>query len=391
MPRRRRDEPKEGRRGKGEGSITQRADGTWKGYVTTGYGPKGAIRKYYYGKAFAEVRDKVAKAQHDLRNGLPLPSERQRVSDWLAVWLAEYVRPRVSPRTYECYAEIVRLHLLPDLGGIKLAALRPQDVQKLLNQKLLVGGLSPRRVALIRAVLRVALGQALKLGDVSRNAAALATAPRQERHEIVPLSPAEARQLLDHAKGDRLEAIMTIALALGLREGEILGLRWTDVDLEKRTLSVAATLHRVKGGGFDLRTPKTEKSRRTLNLPQLATAALQSRRLRQLEERLLAGSRWQDTLGLVFTTNVGTPLDASGVVHRFHHLLQSAGLPRIRFHDLRHSAASFLLAQGVPMRTIMEQLGHSQISLTANLYTHLAPAMREDVADRMDAILGHRG
>lgn len=384
MPRRRKDEPKEGRRGRGEGSITQRADGTWKGYVTTGYGPKGAIRKYYYAKAFAEVRDKVATAQQDVRNGLPLPPERQTIRGWLETWLQEYARPGVRPTTFESYAEIVRLHLIPELGHLRLRVLAPQDVQKLLNRKT-AAGLSPRRVQYIRAVLRRALGQALKNGDIARNVATLVDPPRLRRHEIQPLTPDQAGQLREAARGDRVEALYVLALTLGMREGELLGLGWEAVDLEHRQLEVRRTLHRVKGGGFALAEPKTDKSQRVLTLPRVALEALRVHRARQLEDRLLAGSRWQDT-GLVFTSTIGTPLDASNVVHRFHRLLKAANLPQVRFHDLRHSCASFLLAQGVPMRMIMETLGHSQISLTANLYTHVAPAMREDVADRMDAL-----
>jgi integrase len=250
----------------------------------------------------------------------------------------------------------------------------------------LAAGLSPRRVQYIRAVLRTALKQAVKWRSVTLNAAALAEAPRVERHEIQPFSVEDARRLLEASQDDRLAALYSVALAMGLRQGEALGLRWEDVAFETGQLRVRVTLQRIDRS-YRLLPPKTERSRRTLRMPATALAALRAHRARQLEERLQAGAAWEDW-GLVFTTATGRPLHATWITHRFQKLLERSGLPRARFHDLRHTCASLLLAQGVSARMIMEILGHSQISLTMNLYSHIMPSMQEDAAQKMDAALG---
>lgn len=208
---------------------------------------------------------------------------------------------------------------------------------------------------------------------------------RVPRYELTPLDPAQARRLLDVIRGDRLEALYTVALAVGLRQGEALGLRWEDVDLDAGMMNVRHALQRVDGR-LVLVEPKSHTSRRTIALPAGTVAALREHRRRQLEERVLAGRRWQDQ-DLTFTTTIGTPLDGTAVTKRFQRLLAYAGLPRQRFHDLRHACASLLLAQGVHPRVVMEVLGHSQISLTMNTYSHVIPALQREAADRMEALL----
>jgi integrase len=237
----------------------------------------------------------------------------------------------------------------------------------------------------MHAILRAALGQALKCNLVLRNVAKLAHAPRVEQTEIEPLSPEQARQLLDAAKGDRLAALYSVAIALGLRQGETLGLRWQDIDLDRRLLRVRSQLQRIDGAPQLVR-PNTASSRRTIELPGVVLDALREHQLRQSAERLAAGAAWQEH-GLVFATRIGTPLDARNVVRQYHALLAKAGLPRLRFHDLRHTAASLLLAQGLELRVIQHVLGHSQISLTANLYTHVMPVLLKEAAAKMDAVL----
>jgi integrase len=282
------------------------------------------------------------------------------------------------------YAQLIRLHLKPGLGQYRLAKLSPAHVQKFMNDKL-AAGLSPRSVQYLRAVLRRALGLALKWRMVQVNAATLVDAPKTNRPEVNPFSPEEARAFLGAIKGDRLEALFTCALALGLRQGEALGLLWDDIDLQARTITVRGNLQRI-GHKLQLVEPKTRRSRRTLTLPQTTAAALRTHYRRQLEEKVKAGARWHDT-GFVFTSVIGTPLEPRNVVRRFHAVLKEAGLRHQRFHDLRHCAATLLLAQGVELRTIMEILGHSQISITADLYTHVIPAVKREAADLMDGIL----
>ncbi|HSH79967.1 MAG TPA: site-specific integrase [Herpetosiphonaceae bacterium] len=188
---------------------------------------------------------------------------------------------------------------------------------------------------------------------------------------------------------DPLEALYRVALSLGLRRGEALGLRWEDLDLERRTLRVAVSLG-VVNGKLVLGEPKTATSRRTLELPAALVTALRVHRARQLEERLLAGSRWQET-GFVFTSSVGTPIHPGNLLKAFHALLNRAGLPRVRFHDLRHSYASLLAAQGISARVAMEMLGHSDIRVTQNIYTHVFEEARHEVTDAISRALGDVG
>jgi integrase len=344
------------------------------------------VRKSLYGKTRREVQQKLVVAQRDLQRGITPTDDRLTTGQFLDRWLEDVAKATVRPRTYVSYEQTVRLHLKPTLGRIVLSRLRPQQVQALLNAKL-ASGLSPRSVGIVHAVLRTALNQGVQWDMVPRNVAALVQPPRVTRAEISPLTPEQARDFLDAVRGDRLEALYSVGLALGLRQGEILGLRWADVDLEGGTIRVTQALQRVNGR-LDFVEPKSLSSRRTIPMPATVARALRAHRPWQLEERLAAGARWRES-DLVFTTSLGTPLDSRNITRRFQVALERAGLPRLRFHDLRHTAASLMLAQGVPARVVMETLGHSQISLTMNTYSHVVPALQREAADRMEAILSN--
>lgn len=378
------------KRGQNEGSITKRKDGRWVARLTIGYEGGKQKRKCIYGRTREEVAGKLAAALKAKKDGLPVSNDRITFGQFLDKWLEDSVKPSVRPRTFKSYSQLVTRHVAPELGNIRLAKLSPQDIQDLMNRKL-KAGLSPRSVQYIHAIIRRALVQARKWDLVPRNVAKLVDPPRAQRYEVKALSPEQARAFLDAAKGDRLKALYTVAVALGLRRGECLALRWEDIDLEAGTLRVRHTLHHVDGGGWTLAEPKSANSRRTLGLPQFALAALKDHRKRQLEEKISKGKDWQDH-GFVFTSRAGTPLDGQHLYFRhFKKLLGKAGLPDIRFHDLRHSCASLLLAQGVSPRVIMETLGHSQISLTMNTYSHVMPVLMREAADKMDALLSSEG
>ncbi|MDQ3694357.1 MAG: site-specific integrase [Chloroflexota bacterium] len=369
------------RRGHGEGSIKQRADGLWEARVSLESGK----RKSFYGKTRREAQDKLRAALRDIDAGLDLSAGRQTVGQFLDRWLADVVKPTVRPKTHQSYAQLVRLYLKPAIGHHQLGKLSPQHVQAMMSAKT-AAGLSPRTVQYLRAVLRRALGQALKWGLVSRNVATLVDPPRSVKKVVSPLSADEARAFIAFTVDARLGPLFHVAIASGLRQGELFGLRWDDVNLVAGTLYVRHALQRIDGT-LTLVEPKTSLSRRTVTLPASAVVALRTQRTRQLEERLLAGPRWQDA-GYVFTSSIGTPLEPSNVSSRLHKFLQAAGLPHQRFHDLRHCAASLLLAGGVAPRTIMGILGHSQISLTMNTYAHLSPALERDAARALDTVLG---
>lgn len=315
---------------------------------------------------------------------MPLPDERQALEVFLVSWLQECVKPTVRPRTYQSYKYLVDKHISPELGRVPLARMTPQNVSVFLRRKR-AGGLSARSVQYLHAVLRRALGQAERWGLVQRNIAKLVDPPRAERPEVHALSPDEARALLTAVRGDRLEALFSVGLSLGLRLGEALALQWECVDLDKARLSVRATLQRVDGR-LRCEAPKSDRSRRTLTLPRFTVAALRDHRRRQLEERLLAGPGWEDT-GFVFTTKQGRPLDPCNVSRHRRKLLKAANLPVCRYHDLRHTAATLLLTQGVHPRVVMELLGHSEIGITMNTYTHVIPSLRRAAAEKMDAAL----
>lgn len=379
------------RRQRGEGSISRRPDGRWAARVDLGWQDGRRARKMLYGRTQRQVVEKLRQALQEHRAGTLQAGKTPTVGQFLGTWLPA-AKASVRPSTFTFYEFIAREHLIPALGRTRLDHLTPADVEALLARKQ-AGGLSPRTCSHIRAVLRGALAKAVRWGMLSRNVAALADAPKAERVEYHVLNPEQARVFLDAVRGDRLEALYTVALGLGLRQGEALGLRWQDVDLEHGTLTVRHALQRVKlEPGQPARKvlveTKTARSRRTLALPAVVLSGLHEHRARQLEERLLAGSRWVET-DLVFCTRNGTAATNTYVTQLFQAHLERAGLPRMRFHELRHSAASLLIAQGAPLRTVMEVLGHSTITLTANVYGHLFDEAHRDAASAMDRALGH--
>jgi integrase len=235
-------------------------------------------------------------------------------------------------------------------------------------------------------VLRRALVTAERWGMVTRNVAKLVGTPRVDRHEITPLTPEQAKVLIESAADDRHRALYVTALGTGLRQGELLALRWEDVDLDAGTLRVRHGLANVDGK-LTLQAPKTDRSRRSLVLPEAVTVALRAHRTRQLMDWLAAGSRWVDS-GHVFASMRGTPYHAATVTRAFQAALTRAGLPRVRFHDLRHSAATFLLAQGFTLEDVKNMLGHSTIVLTSNTYGHVLEQRKRELARGMDAVLG---
>ncbi len=372
------------RRGHNEGSIYRREDGRWVASISLGYENGKRKRKHVLGKTRQEVSGKLHKLLRAVAQGLPAPSERLRLGQFLQRWLVDSVRPTVRPRTFDSYEMVVRRHLAPVMGHLRMGLLRPSQVQGYLNRKL-ESGLSPRTVQYHHAILRCALGRAQKWGLVTQNVAKLVDPPKVKRTAIVSFTPEQCRSFLDALAGDRLKPMYVAALALGLRKGGLLGLRWDDVEFESKTVRVRAALQYVNGS-LTLVEPKTELRRRAIVMPATLVAALRAHRSVQARERLLAGPRWKDW-GLVFATPLGTPLDQSRVSKHFKRMLKAAGLPNMRFHDLRHSCASLLLAQHVPARVVMEILGHSTINLTMNTYSHVIPALHQEAADRMDGVL----
>jgi integrase len=368
------------RRANGEGSIFKHRRKGWVAAVSL----PGGQRKYMYGRTREEVRQKLAEVTQARDTGTLPDARGYRLGDFLDDWLEEVVKPRVRHWTYVGYEVHVRLHIKPSLGHLPLDKVAPLHVQLFLNRKL-EQGMSPKSVRYIRGTLRAALNQAMKWGLVARNAAALVDGPRVERHEIKPFTPDEARRFLASIRGDRLEALYSVALTLGLRQAEALGLRWEDIDLDRGQLTVSKQLQRIDRM-YKLVDPKTSRSRRSLAMPPLLVDQLRGHRERQLDEKRAAGDQWTES-GLIFTTEHGKPLERTTLTRQFHRHLSRVELPQRRFHDLRHSCATLLLVQGVSPRVVMELLGHSDIGMTMNTYSHVIPELRREAATRMQDLL----
>lgn len=370
------------RRGRGEGGIWKRADGRWQGRLELGYSDGKRKHKDIYGRTRAEVVVKLRKIHQTVDRGQPLVDERRRLGDYLEVWLEEVVRAK-APATYRGYSDNVRRHIVPAVGHIRLAKLGAADVQALLNTKR-DEGLSPRSVQYIHAVLRAALTTAMRWGLIERNVATLVTPVKVPHVEQTPFSIEEAGVLLAAAEGNRLEAYVSVALALGLRPGESRALKWDDIDLDAGSLSVRRAVS-GQAASLDFHDPKG-RSHRTLPLPDGQRRALREHRRRQAEERLAAGEAWADT-DLVFCNEVGAPLSHWHLTHVFNRLQNEAGVTHHRLYDARHTAATLLLTAGVHPRVVMEILGHSSYRLTMDTYGHAVPQAVSEGAAALDRAL----
>ena len=376
-----------GRRGNGEGSIRKRKDGRWEGRYTA-HTPEGRRQKAVYGVTRKEVAEKLTEAIADRNKGLVFDAGKLTVGDHFERWLEDVVKPSASHRTYSTNAQQVRTHIAPTLGRIKLKGLRKAHIDRLYRE-MLNSGLSPLTVRRVHAVLHRALEEAVKGDLIPRNPAAHANKPKVKLEEPEPLDTSQAAAFLKAAKGDRFEALYILCLMCGLRQGEALALHWRDIDLDEGTLRVNLQLQRVRGGGgLQFSQPKNA-SRRTVGLPQRAVSALRSHRKRQLEEKLRVAD-YEDS-ELVFASSKGTPLDAQNVVNRYYKpLLKRAGLPPIRFHDLRHSCLSLLAQRGEPIRDLQALAGHATAAFTLQRYTHHYDASAKRTAEAMGDILSEQ-
>ena len=368
-------------RGHNEGHFRLRKDGRWECQFTL---PNGKV-KSVYGKSRPDVRSKMDEALGKAKKGIDLKGERQALEHFLSTWMEESAKPKLRPSTIKSYESYIRLHIVPALGNTTLGDLTAQDVQRFLNGRT-KAGLSPRTVQYIRAILRAALGQALRWGYVERNVAALASPPRQKPKQIATLSADEAWRLMDATRNDRLGLLFATALYTGMRQGELLGLRWPDVDLEAGTLRVRQAVQKIDNA-WQFVEPKSANGRRTVPLCEPALEVLRRQREQVRTMRQHADMAWQEW-GLVFPSAVGTPLDSSNVTHHLQRQLAKAGLPRVTFHALRHTCGSLLHQEGMPARTIMEILGHSQITLTLGTYCHATDAMFDEAAGALARALG---
>jgi integrase len=372
------------KRSSGEGTIVKRADGRWAGAISL---PDGR-RKWCYGTTQHEVARKLVAIRHDRDGGLPISSERRTVEDYLQSWL-EMRKPSLRPGAHENYAWYCRKYIIPTIGKISLARLTGEHVQRLLSERL-SEGLAPSTVRYTHAILRNALNEAVALGLIPRNVALLVKKPRARRIEMRCWDPEQARAFLVAARGDRLYALYLVALSTGMREGELLALRWRDVRLPatgEGALGVQNTLH-WRNGRMSIEEVKTPSGRRQIHLSAQTTEALRQHRQRQCEERAKAGPIWRDN-DLVFCTTVGGAIHVSNFRRQsFARLVSAAGVPYIRPYDMRHTAATLLLLAGIHPKVVSELLGHSSVTITLTIYSHVLPVLQRDAATAMNRLLG---
>ncbi|UNZ16682.1 site-specific integrase [Streptomyces sp. 891-h] len=392
-------------RANGEGTIYQRKDGRWEaaGYVLAADGSRKRVR--VYGTTRREAADKLAEKIADSNRGLPVATADSTVGDYLTYWLGSVAVHRLRENTHTRYAACVRLHLIPGLGTKKVARLTAKDVRTFLDRlrttcqccaqgldamrkKCCAVGeccqkqLSAATVTYVHSVLKSALEHAVREDELPRNVARNVKTTTHQPRRFRPLTAAEARRFLDAARADRLHALYELALRTGLRKGELLGLRWEDLDLTTGTASIRRSLQRTRTGGLTHLPTKTRASERRIALPTECLHSLKKHQERQDKERETASSAWQDS-SLVFTTPMGRPLDPANLTRRFRTFLNRAGLRRIRFHDLRHSTATLLLEQGVDLVVIKELLGHAHIGVTAGVYAHVRLRLQRQAIDTL--------
>jgi integrase len=387
------------RRGNNEGTICQRKDGRWCGAVSVEISPLTGIktRKYVYGKTRQEVADEIISIQNKVNKGIYKNPSKITLGQWLDTWLFEYKKINLRLKTFESYEGLIRTHLKPSLGTIQLKNIRPEQIQAMLNEKYLngridgTGGLSSRTVKYLSVILSESLEQAIKNGLISTNPCNAIVLPKQIKKEIKVLTIEEQIKFLNTARNHRLGCSFVLALATGLRLGELLALKWSDIDFKNGTLHVKRSVSRVKE--FESKTisknklviqePKTKSSKRVIPIPRNVLRELKEYKLTQNAEKLKLGSAYQDT-DIIFSTEFGTIVNPRNFERTFYNTLKAAGLEHINFHALRHTYATRLLEANIHPKVAQELLGHSSISMTLDTYSSVLPDVKIAAAEKIN-------
>jgi integrase len=364
--------------GQNEGSISKRPNGTYMVQLTVD-GKR--VTKYF--KTKKEANAWRIETLHKIQSGLFYAGPKLTLSEYFEEWLTAR-KDSIKSKTHYQYQQIIRQHINPVLGNIKINELQPAEIQALYNQKV-ESGIGVRTVRLIHSVLHCALNHALRLGIIYRNPSDAVYKPKAQKREMEILDEDQVRMLLIAARGKRHEALYKLAITTGLRKGELLGLKWSDLDWDTYQLNVQRQIQRVPEKGLTYSQPKTAAGRRMIILGSDTISALKDHQKRQWVEREFKGEKWQDH-DLIFPSSIGTPLSQSNLNRDYKQLLKEANLPDIRFHDLRHTAASLMLKQGISVKVVQERLGHSDAAMTLNVYSHVIPGMQREAAEKMDEI-----
>ncbi len=354
------------KRSNGEGSIYfSESENTWVAEITL---PDGK-RKKKRSKKQQVVKDWLFEYRKQIKENGRLIDERMALSQFLVKFLEDTAKHTLKPKTFSSYKWIIETHVIPEIGKMKLANLKPHHLQKLYSDKV-NSGLSKKTVLHIHSVIRRALNEAVKWGLINNNPCSSVTPPRPDKSLPEIWSVVQAQTFLNAVREHRWYAIYLIALTTGARRGEILGLEWENIDLAGKSASIQKTISEI-GGKAIIGEPKTKRSRRTISLPDIVIAALKD---------------MESNNGFVFTTSNDTPIIPRNLLRHYYSVLDRLDIPKIRFHDLRHTAATILLTQDVHPKKVQELLGHSSITLTLDTYSHVMKGMHAEAAEKMDGL-----
>ncbi len=367
------------KRGNNEGSITKRSNGTWRVQVSLG-----GKRLSFTANTKSECQLWLRKTLDQIDQGLTYRGTQTTLGEFLTGWIAT-VKTSLRPKTAHQYEEITQNYLMPGLGPIKLKDLRALAIDNL-YQAQLKAGTGVRTVRYIHSVLHVALVKAVKMGLIGFNPADGATPPRLVTEEMQVLDETQVSQFLVAVQDNRNKALYHLAVKTGMRQAELLGLKWVDLNWTSGLLHIKRQVQRLEGKGFNFCEPKTKSGRRTIQLGETTLQVMREHLANQAVEKALAGTRWKEK-DLIFPSSIGTPLDLRNLLRDYKELLDKAGLPALRFHDLRHTAASIMLKHNIPVFTVSKILGHSKPSITLDIYGHLIPGMQSEAARIMDDAL----
>lgn len=360
------------RRARGEGTIYfSQTQGLWVAQITL---PNGK-RKVKYSKTQKVVKDWLLSQREALHKGIWVENDKITLAEFIDRYMNDVASHTLRPGSLQAYESLIRTHIEPELGQIRLLNLRPDHLQNFYSGEL-NRGLSPGTVKHMHAIIHRCLKQALRWGLVNRNVADLVDSPSPKPRPPQVLSLEQVKKFLGAIREDRLYALYVLAISTGMREGELLGLMWEDVDFFSGTVHVRHSLQQLTGKGLVLKEPKTEKSKRSIAVPGFTLDAL-------WEHKEKTGGN----VGFVFCTSNHTPVSPRSLLYDFKRHLKENNLPNMRFHDLRHTSATLLLSEGVHPKVVQEMLGHSRINMTMDIYSHVMPDIQREAADKMNDML----
>lgn len=388
------EQPKKPRKANGEGTIYQCMSKTskhykkWIGQITTGLTPEGKTkRKSVYGKTRTEVKEKLKDLMAEMDKGIDLHRQGQYTFlDWLVTWMVEYKSMKLRLSTWENYKINICTHVCPALKHIPIKDLRADDIQRLYN-KMKSNKKASATIRRCHQIIHSCLKQAVDNRLISWNPAEATELPKLEGREVRAMTCEEMNKFLEVLGDNRWGAAFLTLLGTGLRKGELLGLRWQDVDLENNIMKVLHSLAKTKAKGLVLDETKTEKSKRTIPLPGMVAEAIQKHRIQQIQVKLAAGKKLKDN-DLVFCNSKGTPIFPRNFTRKFYELKEKANIPKeVNLHALRHTFATRLLEEGESLKVVQELLGHTNIATTGNIYSHVSPDIKRKAADKMNNLL----